>query len=180
LKAASSAKSAKWVRARTLFVALIAGLLFPISAHGRSANSSLVGQPAPEFVRSAFSGQSIDLAHLRGKVVLLNFWATWCAPCKLEMPIFATWQHKYNPRGLQVVGFSMDDSPAPARRLVEHLKLDYPMAMGDLRLAERYGGVLGLPLTFLIDRQGIVRARFQGEIDEKTIERRLTDLLAQH
>jgi len=93
------------------------------------------------------------------------------------MPVFARWQSQYSQQGLQVVGISMDDSSAPARRLVTRLNLNYPIAMGDVHLATQYGGVLGLPLTFLIDRHGIVRARFQGETDSRIIERRIKLLL---
>lgn len=111
--------------------------------------------------------------------MLLNFWATWCAPCQLEMPVFSKWQQQYGPEGLQIVGMSMDDDSPPVRRLVGKLKLSYPVAMGDAKLGERYGGVLGLPLTYLIDRNGVVRAEFQGETDLKIIERRLKLILAQ-
>jgi len=113
----------------------------------------------------------------RGKVVLLNFWATWCAPCEVEMPVFAAWQRELGAQGLQVIGLSMDDNAALARRAAGRLKLDYPIAMGNAHLATRYGGVLGLPLTFLIDRKGIVRARFQGETDPSTIENQIKSLL---
>ena len=131
----------------------------------------------PNFVRADFSGHKLELKNYRGKVVLLNFWATWCAPCQIEMPIFATWQHQYGPQGLQIIGISMDDGPAPVRRLLSKLKLNYPVAMGDAQLGELYGGVLGLPLTYLIDRNGIVRAQFQGETDPKIIEKQLKLLL---
>lgn len=94
------------------------------------------------------------------------------------MPIFAAWQRKFGPQGFQVIGISMDDDAAAARRLADRLKLDYPVAMGDVRLAKLYGGVLGLPLTFVIDRQGIIRARFQGETNAGMIEKRVESLLA--
>lgn len=139
----------------------------------------MVTKRAPVFVRSAFDGSKIDLRSLRGKVVLLNFWATWCAPCQAEMPVFARWQELYGRDGLQVVGISMDDDDAPARRLVSRLKLNYPVAMGDARLGELYGGVLGLPLTYLIDRRGFVRAQFQGETPTNAIEKRLKKMLAE-
>jgi thiol-disulfide isomerase/thioredoxin len=142
------------------------------------AANSLVNSKAPEFARNDLNGRRLDLRSFRGKVVLLNFWATWCAPCQVEMPIFAAWQRQYGPRGLQVVGISMDDGPAPVRRLVARLKLNYPVALGDAALGERYGGVLGLPLTYLIDSSGVVRARFQGETDLKTIEKQLQLLLS--
>jgi cytochrome c biogenesis protein CcmG, thiol:disulfide interchange protein DsbE len=95
------------------------------------------------------------------------------------MPVFSKWQKQYGPRGLQVVGISMDDNSPPARKLVAGLKLNYPVAMGDARLGELYGGVLGLPLTYLIDRKGVVRARFQGETDLDTIEKQLKLVLVQ-
>ncbi len=134
---------------------------------------SLVGKQAPAFNRYDLSGKNIDLASLRGKVVLLNFWATWCAPCQQEMPMFSEWQREYGPQGFQVIGISMDDDADAARKLVKRLGVAYPVAMGDARLGERYGGVLGLPLTFLIGRDGKVLTQFQGETDLKTMEVKL-------
>jgi thiol-disulfide isomerase/thioredoxin len=139
---------------------------------------SLVNHEAPEFVRRDLAGQSINLARLHGKVVLLNFWATWCAPCQIEMPVFARWQQQYGPQGLAVVGISMDDDAAPVRTAIQKLHIHYPVAMGDAALGQRYGGVLGLPYTFLIDRNGIVRAEFQGEVDLTKIEASLKNLLS--
>jgi peroxiredoxin len=141
------------------------------------AAKSLVGKKAPAFARTDLNGARLDLKSYRGKLILLNFWATWCAPCQIEMPVFAAWQRQYGPQGLQVIGISMDDSPAPVRRLVQKLQLNYPIAMGDAPLGERYGGVLGLPLTYLIDSNGVVRAQFQGETDPKTIEKQLKLLM---
>ena len=146
---------------------------------GTLAAQDLVNKRAPDFALAGLKGTTLRLSSFRGKVVLLNFWATWCAPCQVEMPVFAGWQRLYGPRGFEAIGISMDDSAPPARRLVERLKLDYPNAMGDERLAARYGGVLGLPLTFLIDRDGVVRARYQGETDPKVIENRIRAMLAQ-
>jgi thiol-disulfide isomerase/thioredoxin len=112
-------------------------------------------------------------------VVLLDFWATWCASCLVEMPRFVQWQQQYGPQGFQVIGISMDDDPALARKLSAKLRLNYPVAMGDDKLGELYGGVLGLPLTYLIDRDGKVRAQFQGETNLKTMEMQLKGLLVQ-
>jgi hypothetical protein len=95
------------------------------------------------------------------------------------MPVFAAWQRQYSPQGFAIIGISMDDDAAAARRLVQRLKLDYPVAMGDARLGLRYGGVLGLPLSYLIDRNGVVRARFQGETDVKSMENQMRALLAE-
>jgi cytochrome c biogenesis protein CcmG/thiol:disulfide interchange protein DsbE len=156
---------------------LVGVFLAAVVAPSAFAAQSLVGKKAPEFARTDLSGAKLDLKSYRGKVVLLNFWATWCAPCQIEMPVFAAWQREYGPQGLQIIGISMDDGPAPVRRLVQKLRLNYPVAMGDAPLGESYGGVLGLPLTYLIDGNGIVRAQFQGETDPKTIEKQLKLML---
>jgi peroxiredoxin len=158
---------------------VLAALLLATCFAAGAQTISLVGKKAPEFTRRDFSGTRINLAGLRGKVVLLDFWATWCASCQVEMPTFVQWQRDYGPRGLQVIGISMDDDPALARRMKAKLRLNYPVAMGDEKLGELYGGVLGLPLTYLIDRNGIIRAKFQGETDLKTMEQQLKALLAE-
>jgi cytochrome c biogenesis protein CcmG, thiol:disulfide interchange protein DsbE len=160
---------------RWLAALLILGIAS--GAVAQSKTQSLVNRKAPEFAQRDLNGQTINLARLRGKVVLLNFWATWCAPCLTEMPAFAAWQRQYGQQGLTVVGISMDDEDVPVRKMVKKLGVDYPVAMGNAALGERYGGVLGLPMTFLIDRNGIVRARFQGEADLKKIEASLKGLL---
>ena len=165
------------LRRFTLSSSLRGILLWACVTHAAFAASSVLHKKAPEFVRTDFNDKSVDLNAYRGKVVLLNFWATWCAPCQLEMPRFVAWQTEYGPRGLQIVGISMDDDSDAARRLYEKLRLNYPAAMGDEGLGELYGGVLGLPVTFLIDRRGQVRAEYQGETELSTIERRLKSLL---
>jgi len=128
-------------------------------------------------VRTDLKHQKLDFYAYRGKVVLLNFWATWCTPCQLEMPRFIDWQNRYGSRGLQIIGISMDDDPALARKLFDKMKLNYPVAMGDEQLGKLYGGVLGLPLTYLIDSQGKVQAKFEGETDLKQIEEQFKPLL---
>ena len=167
----------RWICLLLLF-GLLPGVWLAATEAPSAAPASLINRSAPEFARPDLNRKTLDLRSFRGKVVLLNFWATWCAPCQLEMPIFSAWQQQYGPQGLQVVGISMDDDSPPVRSLVSRLKLSYPVAMGDARLGERYGGVLGLPLTYLIDRNGIVRARFQGETDVNSMEKTLKLILA--
>jgi len=157
-------------------------LIFCLCAAASAAQSpvtatSLLHKEAPQFVRTDFENRKLDLHALRGKVVLLDFWATWCASCQLEMPRFAAWQSQFGPRGFEVIGISMDDDPALARKLYKKLKLNYPVAMGDEQLGQLYGGVLGLPLTFLIDAQGNVQAEFRGETDLNLIEKEFKRLL---
>ena len=121
-----------------------------------------VGHSAPNFSRPDLSHRKIVLSSYRGKVVLLNFWATWCEPCLTEMPTFVEWQKQYGSRNFQVIGISMDDAAPEVTATVSRLKLNYPVLMGDEYLGADYGGVLGLPVTFLIDRDGKIRARYQG------------------
>jgi peroxiredoxin len=132
---------------------------------------------APNFTRIDLNDRQVSLADYRGKVVLLNFWATWCAPCLTEMPRFVAWQQEYGRRGLQVIGISMDDEEQPVRILSQKYRLNYPVIMGDEKIGEKYGGILGLPVTFLIDRSGKIRFKHEGDIDIKTIESEMRDLL---
>lgn len=162
-----------------MIVALLLPACFAVGVpHSALGAESLLHSQAPNFRRVDLNHRLLELSSFRGKVVLLNFWATWCAPCQIEMPTLVAWQRQYGPEGLQVIGISMDDDPALARGLYQKLKLNYPVAMGDEKLGELYGGVLGLPLTFLIDRNGEVRARFQGEVDLRSIEKQLKPLLS--
>lgn len=139
--------------------------------------TSLLHKAAPEFVRTDLNHRRLALRAFRGKIVLLNFWATWCAPCQLEMPRFVAWQNQYGPRGLQIIGVSMDDDSAAANSLVKKLKLNYPVVMGDEKLGHSYGGVMGLPITFLIDSHGKVQAQYQGETNLNSIEEQFKPLL---
>ena len=142
------------------------------------AATSLLNKRAPDFRRVDLRKFPVHLSDYRGKVVLLNFWATWCAPCLYEMPRLVEWQNNYGTRGLQVLGVSMDDSDSPVRALSGKLHINYPIMMGDERLGELYGGILGLPVTYLIDRRGVIRARFKGETDLSKIEEHLKELLS--
>ncbi len=127
-----------------------------------SAGSKSVGDLAPDFSRADLTGQPVHLAGYRGRPVLLNFWASWCAPCLEEMPQFVLWQRDYRAQGLQIIGVSMDDASEPVKRLLARHPLNYPVLMGDASLGEAFGGVLGLPLTYLIDPAGRIVGRYQG------------------
>ena len=155
----------------------VAALLLAIILTPAFAAPPALNTKAPVFVRTGLDSKRIDLRAYRGKAVLLDFWATWCAPCEIEMPTFVAWQNKYGPRGLQVIGISMDDDPALVRTAYSKLKINYPIAMGDAKLGELYGGVMGLPLTYLIDTHGVIRARYQGETDLGKMEIQLQKLL---
>lgn len=147
------------------------------TAHDPSAKTGLHLEPAPDFTRSDIAGKTVRLSEYRGKVVLLNFWATWCPPCLDEIPAFSTWQQEYRAEGLQVVGVSMDDDIQPVQRAVIRYHVVYPVVMSDDKLVKLYGGVLGLPLSFIIDPSGRIVARFQGKADLARMKQQLTALL---
>lgn len=166
---------------RTL-VALVVGLIFPCMATNPcvaiAEGGALANRKAPNFTRVDLDHTKVRLKSYRGNVVLLNFWATWCAPCRSEMPHFAEWQRRYGgPRGLRVIGVSLDDDEAPVRAFYRECQLNYPVVMGDEKLGERYGGIFGLPVTLLIDRDGNIRFDHHGATDLDVIEREIQQLL---
>jgi cytochrome c biogenesis protein CcmG/thiol:disulfide interchange protein DsbE len=158
---------------------IVSVFVLTIVGNAGFAQEGLLNRPAPPFTRTDLENGRVSLASYRGKVVLLNFWATWCGPCIVEIPHFMEWQKQYGPRGLAVLGVSIDDDGAPVRAFAQKLHVNYPMVMGDARLGENYGGVLGVPVTFLIDRRGIIRARINGESDLHEMEEKIRALLAQ-
>ncbi len=141
--------------------------------------SQMVGKAAPSLVRSDLNGRNVDLAKYRGKIVLLNFWATWCSSCQVELPQFEAMQKKYGEDRLQVITVSMDDSETPVQKTARRLHLKLPVVMGDAKLGEAYGGVLGLPVTFLIDRNGTIVAKFKSETAPDKIEAEIKRMLSQ-
>lgn len=167
---------------RALFILVAAAVLVGwIILRGPSvANRNHAGglRQAPDFSLTDLSGKKLVLSDYRGKVVVLDFWATWCDPCKQEIPHFIDMQKKYGPQGLQVIGVSMDDEEPPVREFQQQFKMNYPVALGTPELADRYGGILGLPITFVIDRRGHIAARHIGATDVSVIEAEVNKLLA--
>ncbi len=143
----------------------------------RSGRPGALHQPAADFTLKVLDGSTLSLANYRGKIVLLDFWATWCTPCRAEIPQFVDYQNKYGARGLQVIGISMDDDAAAVREFYSQLKMNYPVALGTSQMAEAYGGVLGLPVTFIIAQDGRIAAKYVGAADMPTMEREITSLL---
>jgi cytochrome c biogenesis protein CcmG/thiol:disulfide interchange protein DsbE len=133
---------------------------------------------APQFSVATIDGQTLDLASYRGKVVLLDFWATWCSPCREEIPRFVQLQDKYRKSGFQVIGISMDDGPEPVRQFYRDFRMNYPVALGGAKLGELYGGVLGLPIAFLIGRDGHIYAKHVGATLPSTFDAEIATLLA--
>ena len=167
-----------WTVVAALAILLGAWLFF--TRHNRASRASLPqGQTAlaPDFTLPQLDGQTLRLSSYRGQVVLLDFWATWCVPCREEIPHFMALQDKYRADGLQVIGVSMDDGPEPVRTFCQEFHMNYPVVMGNAKIGELYGGVLGLPIAFLLDRDGRVYAKHIGATKPEIIEKEVVSLL---
>jgi peroxiredoxin len=122
-----------------------------------------VGQNAPDFELQSLEGKNVKLSDFRGKAVLLNFWATYCGPCKIEMPWFVEMQTEYGPQGFQIVGVAMDDaSTEDIAKFAREMGVNYPILLGKESVGQSYGGVGVLPTTFFVDRNGKITAREFG------------------
>jgi thiol-disulfide isomerase/thioredoxin len=144
------------------------------------ANSGKSAQPqtAPDFTLKSIDGQPVTLSSFRGKVVLLDFWATWCTPCRSEIPRFIEWQQKYRDKGFVVLGVSMDDSSKDAANYAREMKMTYPVVMATSDVADSYGGVLGLPVNLLISRDGRIISKDVGATDLNALEKQIAAELA--
>ena len=157
-----------------LFVALLLYIgLFTNT--GKAPRFGLEGKEAPDFELVTLKGKKVKLSDFKGKVVLLNFWATWCPPCREEMPIFKRVYRKYKEKGFEILAVSTDTDPRVVKRFVKEFGIEFPVLIDKEGKVMRLYQVQGLPTSFLIDREGrVVKVRL-GEYKE--IERDLKKLL---
>ncbi len=142
------------------------------------ANKSSANKAAPEWQLKDLDGKAVKLSDFKGKVVILNFWATWCPPCRKEIPTFVSLQKQYGEKGLVIVGVSLDEKgPAAVKPFVAKMGINYPVVMGDPKTAADYGGIEVVPTTFVIDRNGKVAAELQGDAERATFEAEIKPLL---
>ncbi len=154
-----------------VLAAIVACSLFP-AAVARPAPARLsAGSLAPQFSRIDLDGRQFDLKAYRGKVVLIDFWASWCPPCMTEIPHLIDLQRRYGPKGFQVVAISMDDSVAPVKALTHRFVFNYPVLLGDAKFGNLYGGILGLPVQFLIGPNGKIVRIWSGDLNPAILEK---------
>ena len=143
------------------------------------AGNGETGTQAPGYELADLTGKSVSSKEFAGKVVILDFWATWCPPCREEIPHFVTLQKKYEGKGLAIVGLALDAGGASdvAPFAKEHA-INYPILIGNDDVAKAYGGVNAIPTTFVIDRQGKIVKRFIGFTPPEVFEETIAPLLA--
>jgi peroxiredoxin len=170
------------IRLAPLCAAIAAFLLWTACAnHSVKADSVKPEQTrkaAPEFALKDANGETVHLADYRGKVVLLDFWATWCGPCKIEIPWFMEFEQQLKDRGFAVVGVSMDeDGWKVVKPYIQQYKVNYRILLGNDQVGEIYGGVESLPTTFIIDRQGKIASVHIGLSGKDEFKNAITQLL---
>jgi thiol-disulfide isomerase/thioredoxin len=166
-------------------VALVAAAMLYFGFHmaRRSAPPPAITKagPAPDFTLQSLDGKNMRLSDFRGKAVLLNFWATWCSPCKIEMPWFIDLQKQYGAQGLQIVGVAMDDSSKEdIAKFAKDMGVNYPVLIGKEAVGDAYGGVPALPESFFIGRDGKIVDKIIGLKGKAEIEDSIKKALDTH
>jgi thiol-disulfide isomerase/thioredoxin len=134
--------------------------------------------PAPGWQLNGLNGKTVKFSDFHGKVVILDFWATWCAPCRVEIPHFVELQKQYGDKGLAIIGVSLDEQgPKVVKKFAEQFGVNYPIVMGNQKVVETYGGIVAVPTTFVIDRQGRIVSRHLGYEDKAVFEQEIQSLL---
>ena len=141
---------------------LMAGLVFSIFAAASLASSGMEGQMAPDFVLKSSSGENLRLSEYRGDVVMINFWATWCGPCRQEMPLLDELYARYQRVGFNLLGVNIDDDSQRAMRMVDELGIRFPVLFDERKEVSELYNVEAMPATILVDREGNVRYVHHG------------------
>lgn len=158
---------------------MLAGCSSPSSLHAAAA-SAKDRRAAPDFILMDANGAPIKLSGYRGKVVLLNFWATWCGPCQIEIPWFIEFEKRYTDRGFAILGVSMDeDGWRTVKPFMMQNPMNYTVTVGSGSVAQLYGGVESLPSTFLIDREGRIASVHVGLVSKHEYETEILELVAE-
>jgi cytochrome c biogenesis protein CcmG/thiol:disulfide interchange protein DsbE len=157
------------------------------SANSFSSVGLPAGTPAPPLVLKDLDDKDVPLAGLKGKVVFVNFWATWCEPCRIETPQLITLQNKYADKGFTILGIAMDEegksvvAPFVAKQRYDvagqQLPMNYPIVIGNDAAADKFGGIFGYPTNYLVSREGKIVKRFQGVTSDDALTKAIESQL---
>jgi len=140
----------------------IIALVFSVFAASSLASSGLEGQPAPDFSLKSSTGENLRLSEYRGDVVMINFWATWCGPCRQEMPLLDELYSRYQRVGFNLLGVNIDDDSRRAMRMIEELGVNFPVLFDARKEVSELYAVDAMPVTVIVDREGTVRYVHHG------------------
>lgn len=172
-----------------LIIVLVSAAIVAVFAAVNATNSgrvSKVGEgpssagfkKAPDFTLSDINGKKTNLSDYKGKVVILDFWATWCPPCKAEIPHFIALYNEYREEGLEIIGVTLDhNAEEVARTFAEQNGINYTVLLGNRSVSDLYGGIMSIPTTFVIDRDGLIRKKYLGYQDKEVFEKDILELL---
>lgn len=149
----------------------------PATMGGLMVADSVMGRAAPNWTLKGVTGETLSLEQFRGKPVVLDFWATWCGPCKIEIPFWNALQKQYAAQGLVIIGVSEDDYDQDVRNFLAKTRVDYPVVVDHDALAATWGMPMGLPTTFFIRRDGTIAARVEGLEGSDELEQRIQGIL---
>ncbi len=161
-------KLAAWFMSLSMVIMALVLLSNPIAA-GQ-------GEQAPDFSLKDLEGNNVTLADYKGKVVFLNFWATWCPPCRQEIPDFIKAYEKHKDNGLVILGVAVSDKENSVRSFVEKNKISYPVAMGDVKIVQDYEPGQYIPATIVIDRNGKIHDKHVGVMSQSQVEKIFKEL----
>jgi thiol-disulfide isomerase/thioredoxin len=154
------------------------GLIYLQALSVLAQEASSARTPAPNWKLTDLNGKRVSLSDFSGKVVILDFWATWCMPCRIEIPHFVELQKQYGANGLAVIGVSLDEQgPDVVKRFVKQFEVNCSILIGNEKIAEKYGGIVAVPTTFVIDRQGRIVSQHVGYDDKASFEKEIQSLL---
>ncbi|MBI5207535.1 MAG: TlpA family protein disulfide reductase [Candidatus Firestonebacteria bacterium] len=177
------------MKLQTKIIIFISLLLYCIPACGDNKNSNTktnslhsaknnkkAYQKAPDFTLKNMSNESVTLSNLNSKIIIINFWATWCPYCIMEMPDFVSLYNTYKNNGVAILGIALDDEES-VQSFLKKNKINYPILMGTNDVRQAYGGIRGLPTTFVLNNKKEIVASFEGKVDKAVIENEIKKLL---
>ncbi len=158
----------------------LGAFLFTNGSESQTAFSADLPKPAPAWELPSIDGKTVHLSDFKGKVVILDFWATWCPPCRAEIPDFIALQKQYGDKGLAIIGASVDQGGvATVKAFAKKNNVNYTVVMADEEVAKAYGDIQAIPTTFVIDRQGRIVKQHVGLTSKEEFEKEIKPLLSQ-